>query len=88
MASSLYLVEIGHYAAYLALVVAVVQASAPLAAHLLRAPSLGAIGMNAAVAVFALTSIGGAALIHAFVSSGVTVAYVAQHSNLQLPLFY
>ena len=88
MDASLYLVEFGHYAAYLAMVVALVQALAPLAAHVMHAPRLAAISINAAVAVFALTSIGAFALIQSFVTSNFTIAYVAQHSNLQLPLFY
>lgn len=85
---SLYLVELGHYAAYLAFVVAIVQALAPVAARLFRATRVAEISANASVAVFALTSVGAAALIHAFVTSNFSVAYVAQHSNLQLPLFY
>ncbi|MFL6655847.1 MAG: cytochrome c biogenesis protein CcsA, partial [Sulfurifustis sp.] len=88
MNRSLYLIEFGHYAAYLAMVVAAVQALAPVAARVFRAPRLAAISLNAAVAVFALTSIGAATLIHAFVTSDFSVAYVAQHSNLQLPFFY
>lgn len=86
--NSLYLIELGHYAAYLALVVALVQALAPVAAHMLQAPRVAALSINAAIAVFALTSIGAATLIHAFVTSDFSVLYVAQHSNLQLPLFY
>ena len=88
MNSSLYLVEFGHYAAYLAMVVALVQVLAPVAARVMRAPRLAAIGINAAVAVFALTTIGGAALIQSFVTGNFTIAYVAQHSNTQLPILY
>jgi cytochrome c-type biogenesis protein CcmF len=86
--SPLYLIELGQYAAYLAMVVAMVQALAPLAARVMHAPRLAAISINAAVAVFALTSIGGITLIQAFVTSNFTVAYVAQHSNVELPLVY
>jgi cytochrome c-type biogenesis protein CcmF len=88
MNSSLYVIELGQYAAYLAMVVAMVQALAPVAAHVMRAPRLASISLNAAVAVFALTSIGAVSLIHAFLTNDFTVAYVAQHSNTQLPLFY
>jgi len=70
------------------MLVAIVQALAPVAAHVLRTPRLAAISLNAAVAVFALTSIGAATLIQAFVTSNFTVSYVAQHSNVQLPIFY
>ena len=38
--------------------------------------------------VFVLTSIGGAALIHAFVTANFSVQYVASHSNSLLPLMY
>jgi len=38
--------------------------------------------------VFVLTSIGGAALIHAFVTSNFSVMYVAATSNTELPIFY
>ncbi len=82
------LVELGHFAAFLALLVAVVQGLAPLAARWAHVPSLAGIGINAATVVFLLTSLGGVALVHAFVTSNFSVLYVAQHSNLQLPLFY
>ncbi|MCZ6732274.1 MAG: heme lyase CcmF/NrfE family subunit [Gammaproteobacteria bacterium] len=82
------LIEVGHFAAYLALVVAVVQGLAPLLARQLRMPGLAGLSVNASVAVFVLTTIGGFTLIHAFVTSNFSVLYVAQHSNLQLPMFY
>ncbi|TDJ62072.1 MAG: c-type cytochrome biogenesis protein CcmF, partial [Proteobacteria bacterium] len=82
------LIEIGHFAAYLAMVVAVVQGLAPLLARQLRMPGLAGLSVNASVAVFVLTTIGGLTLIHAFVTSNFSVLYVAQHSNLQLPMFY
>lgn len=88
MNASLYLIEVGHYAAYLALTVALIQVLAAPVGYALKMPSVAAISVNAAVAVFALTSIGAAALIHAFVTHDFTVAYVEAHSNLQLPLFY
>lgn len=82
------LIEVGHFAAYLAMVVALVQGLAPLAARGLRIPSLAGITVNAATAVFLLTTVGALTLIHAFVTGNFSVVYVAQHSNLQLPLFY
>lgn len=82
------IVELGHFAAYLALAVAIVQALAPIAAHAFRIPAWRALSVSAAPVVFFLTSIGAVALIHAFVTSNFSVAYVAAHSNLQLPLFY
>ncbi len=86
--NSLYLIEFGHFAAYLALIVAAVQALAPVAGHIWGAPRLSAISLNAAVLVFVLTSLGAITIIYAFVTSDFSVAYVAEHSNLQLPLFY
>jgi cytochrome c-type biogenesis protein CcmF len=85
---SLNFVELGHFAAYLALAVAGVQAVAPLAERWLRAPQMSALSVNATIAVFALTSLGGIALVHAFVTSNFSVQYVAATSNLQLPMFY
>ncbi len=82
------LIEVGHFATYLAMVVAVMQGLAPLLARQLRMPGLAGLGVNASVAVFVLTTIGGLTLIHAFVTSNFSVLYVAQHSNLQLPMFY
>ena len=85
---SLNLVELGHYCAYLALIVALIQGLAPIAAHYLRQPRLAQLSVNASVAVFVLTSIGGLSLVHAFVTSNFTVQYVANTSNTLLPIFY
>ena len=83
-----HLVEFGHFAAYLALAVAVVQALAPLAARYLQRPELARIGVNASIVLFVLTTLGGLALIHAFVTDNFSVKYVADTSNSRLPLFY
>ncbi|BAV33205.1 cytochrome C biogenesis protein CcmF [Sulfuricaulis limicola] len=85
---SLNLVELGHFCAYLAMLVALVQGLAPMAAHYLKQPRLAQISVNGSVAVFALTTLGGLSLIHAFVTSNFSVQYVAQNSNALLPLFY
>ncbi|GMR04048.1 MAG: heme lyase CcmF/NrfE family subunit [Gammaproteobacteria bacterium] len=85
---SLNFVELGHFSAHLALAVALLLGLLPLAARWLRAPWLINLSGNAAVAVFALTTLGGLTLIHAFVTSNFSVLYVAQHSNLALPMFY
>jgi cytochrome c-type biogenesis protein CcmF len=85
---SLNLVELGHFSAHLALLLALVQGLAPIAARLLREPRLAALSVNAAIAVFVLTTVGALTLVHAFVAGNYSVLYVAQHSNLQLPLFY
>ena len=85
---SLNLVELGHFAAMLALAVALVQALAPAVARATGQPALAWLSVRAAMLVFALTSFGGLVLIHAFVSGNFSVLYVAQHSNTLLPLFY
>jgi len=83
-----HLVELGHFAAYLAMAAALVQGLAPLAAHALKRPELARIGISAAAAVFALTTVGGLVLMHAFVTDNFSVQYVASNSNSQLPMFY
>jgi cytochrome c-type biogenesis protein CcmF len=82
------LIELGHFSAYCALVMAAVQTLAPVAARIFRRPALASISINASVAVFALTTIGALTIIHAFVTSNFSVQYVAVNSNTQLPLFY
>jgi cytochrome c-type biogenesis protein CcmF len=82
------LVELGHFAAYLAMVFALLQALGPLLARWLRVPALAGISVSAATAVFLLTTIGGVTLIYSFVISNFSVLYVAEHSNRALPLFY
>ncbi|MCR4348196.1 MAG: heme lyase CcmF/NrfE family subunit [Sulfuricaulis sp.] len=85
---SLNLVELGHFCAYLAMLVALVQGLAPMVAHYLKQPRVAQLSVNGSVAVFALTTLGGLSLIHAFVTSNFSVQYVAQHSNSLLPIFY
>ncbi len=85
---SLNLVELGHFAAYLALAVALIQALAPAAARLTGVPVLAWLSVRAAMLVFLLTSVGGLVLMHAFISGNFSVLYVVQHSNTLLPLFY
>jgi cytochrome c-type biogenesis protein CcmF len=85
---SLNLVELGHFCAFLAMLVALVQGLAPAAAHAWRQPRLAQLSVSGSVAVFALTSLGGLSLIHAFVTSNFSVQYVAQNSNSLLPIFY
>jgi cytochrome c-type biogenesis protein CcmF len=86
--SHLYLVELGHFCAHLALTLALVQGLLPLARRILPDSRLAAASFNAAVLVFVLTTLGGLSLIHSFVTGNFSVQYVAQHSNSLLPLFY
>ncbi|MFV1997735.1 MAG: heme lyase CcmF/NrfE family subunit [Acidiferrobacterales bacterium] len=82
------LVELGRFAAILAMAVALVQGLAPMLARWLGEPRLSAITLNASILVFGLTTIGGATMIYAFATSNFSVAYVAQNSNTLLPMFY
>jgi cytochrome c-type biogenesis protein CcmF len=82
------IIEIGHFSAYLAFVVAFVQGLAPILAHWFRAPALAWMAVRASFAVFVLVSIGAAALIYAFVTGDFSVRYVAANSNSMLPMFY
>jgi len=83
-----HLVELGHFLAYTAMAVALIQGLAPVAARYFKRPEFGTMAFHAAVAVFVLTTLGGLTLIHAFVTSNFSVQYVASHSNSRLPLFY
>ena len=78
---SLNLVELGHFAAYLALAVALVQALAPAAARLAGVPALAWLSVRAAMLVFLLTSVGGLVLMHAFISGnfGAVCGAAFQH---------
>lgn len=85
---SVNLIELGHFCVYLAFVVAIVQACAPLVARVTGRPGLAALSVNASALVFMLTTVAGLTLIYSFVTSNFSVRYVAMNSNLQLPLFY
>ena len=79
--------ELGHFALVLALCVSLVQAVAPFAAAGGDERRLG-IARAGARAQLLLVAISYAALTHAFISHDFSVAYVASHSNLELPLAY
>ena len=83
-----YLVEFGHLAVFTAFILTIVQAVAPWLAGRLQTPALARSGITASYIVLILMTIGGATLIHAFVTGDFTVKYVASHSNSQLPLLY
>jgi cytochrome c-type biogenesis protein CcmF len=85
---SLNLIELGHFCAYLAMIVALVQGLAPIVAHLMKQPRVAQLSVSASGVVFVLTTIGGLSLVHAFVTSNFSVLYVAQNSNTLLPIFY
>ena len=85
---SIYLIEFGHLAAYLAMTVALIQGVAPIVAHVAHRPAWARVSVNASVALFVLTSIGFVTLMQAFVTSNFSVQYVAMNSNSLLPMLY
>ncbi|MDA8390380.1 MAG: heme lyase CcmF/NrfE family subunit [Gammaproteobacteria bacterium] len=82
------LIELGHFAAYLAFFVAIAQALAPFAARYLKNEGLRVITVNGALIVFLLTTIGALTIVNAFITNNFSVLYVALNSNTHLPLFY
>ena len=79
--------ELGHFALALAFCVSLVQAAAPFAAGGGPARRLGIARAGARIQLL-LVALAYAALTHAFVAHDFSVAYVAAHSNLELPFFY
>lgn len=82
------LIEVGHYATYLALAVALLQGVAPILAVLGGRASLAKLSITSARLGFLLVAVGAVTLVHAFVTDNFSVLYVAQHSNSHLPLLY
>ncbi|MDH5631883.1 MAG: heme lyase CcmF/NrfE family subunit [Gammaproteobacteria bacterium] len=82
------LIELGHFAAFLAMSVALIQGITPLLVRAGGKHRVLNLSISAAVLTFALTSIGGLVLVDAFVSSNFSVQYVARNSNTALPLMY
>ncbi|MGE0807406.1 MAG: heme lyase CcmF/NrfE family subunit [Burkholderiaceae bacterium] len=83
--------EIGHFALALALPIALVLGLLPLIGSFASSRSAGrlmAVGRSAALALFALSLLSFAALTALFVGNDFSVALVATHSNLALPLPY
>jgi len=81
-------IELGHLCAWLALVLAFVQATAPIVARASNQPFLGEISVRVAPLVGLLVLVGAATLVNAFVTDDFSVAYIAHYSNSQLPLLY
>ena len=80
--------ELGQFALILALLVAVVQTCVPLVGAHRGNVRLMAIARPAALVQFALVGLAFALLTHAFVVQDFSVAYVAQNSNVDLPMLY
>jgi len=82
------IVEIGHYALVLALFVALVQGSLPLAGAQTGNTAWMALARPAAIAQFALVAIAFLALVHAYVTSDFSVVNVVRNSHSAKPLLY
>ena len=85
---SLNLIELGHFAAFLAFFVAIIQALAPIAARIFKSPGLRTISVNAAPLIFLLTTVGALTIVYSFLTNNFSVLYVATNSNTHLPIFY
>jgi cytochrome c-type biogenesis protein CcmF len=80
--------ELGHLALILALSMALLQASLPLLGAARQEPRLMAVARPAAIGQFLFLFMSFLCLVFAFIYNDFSVAYVAQHSNSQLPVWY
>ncbi|RKF12854.1 heme lyase CcmF/NrfE family subunit [Roseovarius spongiae] len=80
--------KLGQVATSLALVLCLFAIAQAVLSVRRASPARLTAARNAMYANFVLLSLGAATLIHAFVTSDFSVAYVAQNSNLDLPLLY
>ena len=78
--------EIGHFALILALALAVCQGVLPLIGAHRNDVALMSVARSAAYGQFVLVAISFGCLTWAFVSSDFSVLYVANHSQLALPM--
>jgi cytochrome c-type biogenesis protein CcmF len=82
------IVEIGHYALVLSLVVALAQSTIPFLAASRRDVALLKIAPRLAIACFALVGTSFAALTYAYVTSDFSVVNVVANSHTSKPLIY
>ena len=82
------IVELGHYALILALMVAVLQGVLPLIGATTRNWHWQSLARPAALMQFVLVSLAFAALAYAFQENDFSVRYVAENSNTRLPAMY
>jgi len=80
--------ELGNFALILALLVALVQGILPLAGAQKGVSAWMALARPASLAMFLMLAVSFACLTLVFVNNDFTVAYVAAHSNTQLPMMY
>jgi cytochrome c-type biogenesis protein CcmF len=82
------IVEFGHFALILALLVATVQLVVPATGAALKDERMMRVGEPAAVSQLMLLAIAFLALMHAYVTSDFSVANVAENSHSTKPLIY
>ena len=82
------IVEIGHFAVIIALLLSVVGIVAPIIGLKAKKPQWIRVGRQAVTLIFILLTVGMASLIFAFVTRDFSVKYVMFTSNSQLPWFY
>ena len=80
--------ELGHLALIVALLLAILQGTFPLAGAAQGVPVWMAVGRAAGRAQFFFLAVAFACLIDSFISHDFSVRYVAEHSNTDLPLYY
>jgi len=80
--------EIGHFALVLALTLALCQGIIPFFGAQREDAGMMAVGRTAATGQFFFVAIAFACLVTAFVQSDFSVAYVANHSQVSLPMLY
>jgi cytochrome c-type biogenesis protein CcmF len=82
------LIEIGHFALVLALLVALVQGTVPLVGASVRSGPLMDLGRSAAVLQFGLVAVAFAIFMHAHIVSDFSVRNVFENSNTAKPMLY
>jgi cytochrome c-type biogenesis protein CcmF len=82
------IVELGHYALILALLLAAAQAFFGLAGPALARERWFGAAPSAAAGQFVFLVLATTVLVHAFIEDDFSVRYVAENSNSALPLFY
>jgi cytochrome c-type biogenesis protein CcmF len=82
------LVEIGHFALVLALLVALVQGTAPLVGASMRSRPLMELARSAALLQFALVALAFATFMHAHIVSDFSLRNVFENSNTAKPMLY
>jgi len=80
--------EIGHLALIMALALAVLQSVAPLWGAARNDARLMAVARPAAAGQFSFLALSFLCLVYSFIYNDFSVAYVAQNSNSQLPIWY